>query len=233
MPPEQTLEGKTALVVGAGEGLAKVIAVDLTQRGATVAVLDISDAGSAGMADAARIEQALAGLRASLERIDILVDVVGETAAGGPSPADAGAAGELSGHVALSRAMVNEMAARGSGRIVFVPVSAATADGPQATVAVAAAKGGIVGVARALAVEFAPSNITVNCVGPGPTDLPGQQPWAARNPEVVSGLMERIPMRRMAAPEDVAAAVAFLASDRAAYITGIVLGVNGGATGEI
>ena len=94
----------------------------------------------------------------------------------------------------------------------------------------AAAKGGVISLTKSLALEFARHGITVNCVSPGPTDTPMLRQFSAGAEGVVERLIKTTPLRRLAQPEDIAAAVLFLASDRASHITGQVLSVSGGLT---
>ena len=92
------------------------------------------------------------------------------------------------------------------------------------------AKGGVIAFSKTLAREMARHGITVNCVCPGPTNTPMLQELATHNPKLHEALRRAVPMRRLGEPADIAAAVAFLASDDASYITGQVLSVSGGLT---
>lgn len=203
------LEGKVALVAGAGGALGRAIAEELAESGARTAPL------ACDFADPKAVEAAVVEAMAALGQIDILVDVASPADGEGPAVA------QLPGHLALARAVVKHMEGRGYGKLVFVaPVPGARGPAP----ATGAATGALIGLTRALARELAPRGVTVNCVCPGPMDS-----MAQGAPEEAKALAARTPMRRLARPEDVAAAVAFLASDAAAYVTGIALGVDGGA----
>lgn len=131
---------------------------------------------------------------------------------------------DLTGTLRALRAVIPHMVREKRGRIVTV-ASMWGEVGASCESAYSAAKGGVIAATKALAKELAPSNITVNCVSPGVIDTDMN---AALSPEAKAELAAETPLGRIGAPEEVAAAVAFLASDDAAFITGQVLGVNGG-----
>lgn len=114
---------------------------------------------------------------------------------------------------------------RDGGRIVTISSGAARTGGLATGPAYAASKGGVEALTKALAQQLAPRRITVNCVSPGATDTPMLD---AHPPERIAAIAAANPMSRLATPQDVAAAISFLASDGAAYLTGVVLPVNGG-----
>jgi 2-hydroxycyclohexanecarboxyl-CoA dehydrogenase len=131
----------------------------------------------------------------------------------------------LLGPVRVSRSMLPLMLERG-GSIVNVGSDAGRVGSTGETV-YAGAKGGVIAFIKSLAREMCRHGIRVNCVCPGPTDTP----LFARQPEAMrAALVKAIPMRRLASATDVAHAIAFFASDRAAYVTGQVLSVSGGLT---
>ena len=243
-----TLAGQIALVTGASRGIGRAIALELARQGATVI-------GTATTADGARgIQEALAGaghatgrgevldvndpaaadallarLLKDQGRIDVLVNNAGITRDNlamrlKDEDWDAVISTNLSAPFRLSRALMRGMMKARHGRIVNVTsVVASMGNAGQANYA--AAKAGVEGMTRALARELGSRNITVNCVAPGFIDTDMTR---ALDPAQVEALSQQIPLGRLGKPEDIAAAVAFLASPAAAYVTGATLHVNGG-----
>lgn len=242
-----TLEGKVALVSGASRGIGQAIARELSRRGATV----IGTATTAAGVDAVSAElQAGAGrgcgwlldvtqtpaVDAALKAISeefsppvILVNNAGVTRDNlllrmKEDEWDAVLATDLSSVYRLSKAVLRGMLKARFGRIINIAsVIAATGNAGQSNYA--AAKAGMLGFTKSLAQEVGSRGITVNAVAPGfiDTDMTRALPKEQR-----AALIERIPLNRLGSAQDVAAAVAFLASDEAAYITGQTLHVNGG-----
>ncbi|OGD24541.1 MAG: 3-oxoacyl-[acyl-carrier-protein] reductase [Candidatus Aminicenantes bacterium RBG_13_63_10] len=242
-----TLNGQVAVVTGASQGIGRAIALELAAAGAVVQAVDIQmekledvvrDIQAAGgqaaphAADVSRGDQAEAVVRAVLAahgRIDALVNNAGITRDGllmrmKEEDWDAVLAVNLKGVFNFSRAVVRTMLARRSGRIVNI-ASVVGMMGNAGQANYAASKAGVIGFSKSLAREVAPRGVTVNCLAPGyiATAMTEGLPE-----EVKKAFLELIPMKKFGTPEDVARAVLFLLSDSAAYITGQVIGVNGG-----
>jgi len=240
------LAGRVALVTGASRGIGRAIAARLAAQGATVvaaargdnaaATVDAirttggnAELASADVSDAAAIEALVAGTMQRHGRIDILVNNAGIAKDQlmlrmKRDDWDQVIATNLTAAFALTQAVLKPMIRQKSGRIVCIS-SVVGQSGNAGQANYAASKAGLIGFAKAVAQEVASRNITVNVVAPGliETDMTraitgnAREDWAAK-----------IPLKRLGTPDDIAAAVCFLASDEAAYITGQVLAVNGG-----
>ena len=242
-----SLKDRVALVTGASQGIGRATALALARSGAHVAVAarnseklagvvaEISAAGGTAIAvqmDVADAEQVKIGFRQTTEkfgRLDILVNNAAITRDGlavrmKADDWEAVLRTNLTGaHFCAQQALSVMMRAR-YGRIVNV-TSVVAETGNPGQVNYVAAKAGLIGLTRALALEIASRNITVNAVAPGFIVSPMTNPLSQ---EVKDGLLARIPLGRMGTDAEVAAAIVFLASDEAGYITGAVLDVNGG-----
>ena len=240
------LAGRVALVTGASRGLGRAIALRLGAQGALVVAAargdhaegtaaEIRGAGGAAEAvaldvtDQAACETAVSGALARHGRIDILVNNAGITRDQlmlrlKREDWDAVLATNLTSAFTLTQAVLKPMIRQRSGRIICIS-SVVGQSGNPGQANYAASKAGLVGFAKAVALEVASRNITVNVVAPGmiATDMTDALPEKTRE-----ALVARIPLSRLGAPDDIAAAVCFLASDEASYITGQVLAVNGG-----
>ena len=235
-----------ALVTGASRGIGRAIAWALAERGAAVIAAARSDhartvaddlvgaghraeAASLDVTDATSVTDTVADVLDRFGRIDILVNNAGITRDQlllrmKRDDWDAVVATNLTAAFTCAQAVLKPMIKQRAGRIINI-TSVVGQSGNAGQANYAASKAGLIGFTKALALEVASRNITVNAVAPGliETDMTKglaggvHEEWA-----------ERIPLKRLGTPEDVAGAVVFLASDEAAYITGQVLSVNGG-----
>ncbi|MCO5093225.1 3-oxoacyl-[acyl-carrier-protein] reductase [Bosea sp. (in: a-proteobacteria)] len=238
------LTGRKALVTGATGGLGGAIARTLHAQGASVAIsgtrTEALEAIAAelgerivvtpcDLSDAASVEALVPAAEEKLGGLDILVNNAGITRDNlfmrlKDEDWDAVLAVNLTAAFRLSRAAVKSMMRRRYGRIVAIGSVVGTTGNPgQGNYA--AAKAGLIGMSKALAAEVASRNITVNVVAPGFIESPMTQ---ALNEKQREGILSGVPMGRLGAGADVAAAVAFLASTEAGYVTGQTLHVNGG-----
>jgi 3-oxoacyl-[acyl-carrier protein] reductase len=242
-----SLKNRTALVTGASQGLGRATALALAQAGAHVAaaarsgeklasvVAEIVAAGGEAVAvpmDVADAEQVKTGVRTAIEKLgklDILVNNAAITRDGLAvrmklEDWEAVLRTNLTGaHLCAQQALAAMIRAR-YGRIINV-TSVVAETGNAGQVNYVAAKAGLIGLTRALAVEVASRNITVNAIAPGFIVSPMTAPLPQK---MRDDLVARIPLGRMGTDAEVAAAAVFLASDEAGYITGAVLEVNGG-----
>ncbi len=241
------LEGQIALVTGASRGIGAAIAQELGKQGATVIGTATSDSGAAqitqalqqagvkgvGMAldvnDAAQVEAVLKRISDEFGTLSILVNNAGITKDTllmrmGDEDWDAVLSTNLKSVFRLSQAVLRPMMKARHGRIINIS-SVVGHMGNAGQTNYAAAKAGMAGFAKSLAREVGSRNITVNCVAPGFIDTDMTR---ALSEEHRNGLLQHIPLGRLGGAEEVAAAVGFLASPRAGYITGETLHVNGG-----
>ena len=242
-----SLKGEIALVTGASRGIGLAIALELGRQGATVvgtatrqdgadnigkvlAEHQVQGRGAVlNVTDTASIEALLKDMEANGGMPSILVNNAGITRDNlllrmSEDEWDAILDTNLKSVFRMTKACLRAMTKARKGRIISIS-SVVGATGNPGQVNYAAAKAGIVGFTKALAREVGSRNITVNAVAPGfiDTDMTRALPDAAR-----AGLLKQIPLGRLGSPEDIAAAVAFLASPPAGYITGTTLHVNGG-----
>ncbi len=239
--------GKVALVTGASRGIGRAIAMRLAAGGATVVGTSTSEAGAqafsqavtaAGAQGAGRVldvrnpeqcDALVASVQKEVGDVLILVNnaaVVRDNLALRMKDVEWDEVMEtnLRAVFRLSRAVMRGMMKARWGRIVNI-TSVVAAAGNAGQVNYAAAKAGVVGMARSLARELGSRNITVNCIAPGFIDTDMTR---ALSDEQRGGLLGQIPLGRLGVPEDIASAVAYLASEEAGYVTGTVLHVNGG-----
>jgi len=239
------LENQVALVTGASRGIGQAIALELARQGATVVGTATTEAGAAAISgylqefggkglvlnvtDAAGCAATVDEVQKSYGSLSILVNNAGITQDQlamrmKDEEWDSVIATNLSAVGRLSRAVLRGMMKAKHGRIINI-TSVVGSSGNPGQMNYAAAKAGVAGMSRALAREIGSRNITVNCVAPGFIDTDMTKALSA---EQHAALLTQIPLARLGAPEDIAHAVAFLASPQAAYITGAELHVNGG-----
>lgn len=229
---------KTAVVTGGGSGIGRAVTERLRADGHHVATIDLnaSDEDFAHVADVTDREQvdaALTAIRAQLGPVAILVNAAGLD--GFKRFTDIGFAEwqrvvdvNLNGVFHCIQAALPDMIEAGWGRIVNIS-SSSTHSGVPYMAHYVAAKSAVNGLTKSLALEYGPAGITVNAVPPGFIDTPMLRGAEARGLlGDVQASIDATPVRRIGRPEDIAAACAFLASEEAGYITGQILGVNGG-----
>jgi 2-hydroxycyclohexanecarboxyl-CoA dehydrogenase len=244
------LDGRAALVTGGGSGIGRAIALRLARDGADVALLDrdasaaaaVADevralgrratAVTADVADAPSVTSAVDAARRALGPIRILVNAAGIS---GFAPlvdmTDAQWDGMIGVHLRgtflCTRAALPDMVAAGGGRVVNISSVGGLRGGPMLT-HYAAAKAGVIGFTKALAIEVGGRGVTVNAIAPGLVDTPMLRA-SGLSDAVKEQSMRQTPMGRLGTPDDIAAACAYLVSDEASWFTGQVLSPNGGA----
>jgi 3-oxoacyl-[acyl-carrier protein] reductase len=241
------LQGQVALVTGASRGIGRAIAFALGRAGATVVGTATTEVGANGIGEALRtagipgrgavlnvtdsggVDTLVAAIEKEFGAVSILVNNAGVTQDNlllrmKDAEWDAVVDTDLKSVFRLCRAVLRGMMKARAGRIISI-TSVVGSSGNPGQVNYAAAKAGVAGLTRALAREIGSRGITVNCVAPGfiDTDMTKALPEAQRG-----ALLGQIPLGRLGQVDDVAAAVVFLASPGAAYVTGTTLHVNGG-----
>jgi 2-hydroxycyclohexanecarboxyl-CoA dehydrogenase len=250
------MSNRVALVTGGAQGIGKGIATTLGENGFRVAIADLN----LGAAEETAKEISAAGGEAIAVQIDVtsgdsVRDAIGDVeSALGPIEIVVNNAGwddfmpfvktdeefwdkildiNFKGALRVCHAVVPGMVERRFGRVINIGSDAGRV-GSSLEAIYSGAKGGIIAFTKTLAREVATKGVTANTVCPGPTDTPALRKFADSSGEdadkVIGGMTRSVPMRRLAQPSDVAAAVAFFASDAAEYITGQTLSVSGGLT---
>ncbi|NUO61337.1 MAG: SDR family oxidoreductase [Hamadaea sp.] len=245
MTQSKRFAGDDVLVTGAGSGIGRQIALDFAAEGARVVVTDIDEAGAARVA----AEITAAGGLAVADRLDVTdQEQAGAVLAAHGCPRvlvnNAGVAGDtpfprlareewdrdvdvvLTGTFLVSQTFLPAMAARGGGAVVTI--GSINASGFFGNDAYSAAKAGLESLTRSLAVRYGPAGVRVNLVAPATIATPIWQERIDRDPALLDRLTRWYPLGRVGTPEDVAAAVLFLAGREAGWITGTVLRLDGG-----
>lgn len=242
------LQGRRAIVTGGAGALGQVISRALAAEGADVAILDLNGEGAAKVAESLEGVRGL-GIGADLTDFDAVQDAVGQVirawggvdilvnAAGGgavsffhemtPETWGTQMDRNLNQVFNVTRAVLPSMLDHGFGRIISISSIAAISGGRlvRGAVAYAAAKAGVVGLTKALAIEVAEQGVTVNAIAPGAQATPGRD---NDTPERREKLLDQIPTRLLGKPEHLAEAIVWLASDAAENVTGLILPLDGG-----
>jgi NAD(P)-dependent dehydrogenase (short-subunit alcohol dehydrogenase family) len=228
---------KNAVVTGGASGIGQAVAARLRADGLHVAVLDLNPSDDefsfvADVTDRGQVDQALNAIRAKLGPVSVLVNAAGLESFKRFSDLDFDRWQRvidvnLNGVFHCVQAVLPDMIEAGWGRIVNIS-SSSTHSGQPFMSAYVAAKSAVNGLTKSLALEYGPQGITVNAVPPGFIDTPMLRKSEERGYLAVQQSIENTPVRRIGRPEDIAAACAFLVSEEAGYITGQILGVNGG-----
>jgi 2-hydroxycyclohexanecarboxyl-CoA dehydrogenase len=230
---------KTAVVTGGASGIGRAVAERLRKDGLQVAVIDLSPSDDgfghiADVTDRAQVDKAVAAIREQFGPILVLVNAAGVEGFQKFSKMSFAEWSKvidvnLNGVFHTIQAVLPDMVDAGWGRIVNIS-SSSTHSGQPFMAHYVAAKSAVNGLTKSLALEYGPAGITVNAVPPGFVDTPMLR--SAESRHLLGGTVEdhinRTPVRRVGRPEDIAAACAFFASEEAGYITGQILGVNGG-----
>jgi NAD(P)-dependent dehydrogenase (short-subunit alcohol dehydrogenase family) len=242
---------RCAVVTGAASGMGRAIAERLASLEHRVALLDLDGDAAARAAeelqqsgarviasrvdvsDRAAVDEAIAKVRSEFGPVEILVTSAGIDEFASftditPDTWERMLAVNLTGTFHCVQSVIPDMLAAGWGRIVTISSSSAQS-GAARMAHYVASKGGVIGLTKALAVEYAPSGITVNTIPPGFIDTPMCRKAEARGDlPSIEAVAARTPVRRAGTPDDIAAACVFLCSDEAGYITGQAINVNGG-----
>ena len=247
--------GKTAVVTGGGRGIGRAIALALAQDGCNVAILDLIEENAQAVKKEVealgrralalrvdltqynQVQTAIDKILGELGQIDILVNNAGwdkmePFLESTPEMWEKVIAINFKAVLYTCKTVVPHMVARGSGKVVNIG-SDAGRGGSSGEVVYSGMKAGVIAFSKSLAREVARHNININVVCPGLTETPlldEVRHTSEKTAKIIESITKAIPLRRVGTPEDIANAVAFLASSRADYITGQTLSVSGGLT---
>ena len=244
------LDGRVAVVTGGASGIGRAIAETLAASGASVAIADVNSAAAKEVAevidptatavrgfavdvtDRAGIEALNEEITSELGMVDIIVNCAGWNTgqpflSNAPDFIDKVVALNLLGPITMCHVFLGPLVEAGRpGSVVNISSDAGRVGSLGETV-YAAAKGGVIAFTKSLAREMARHSINVNCVAPGPTDTPL---FHLQPEKIQEALIRAIPLRRLGQPTEIAQVAAFLASEKASYVTGQVISVSGGLT---
>ena len=241
-------EKRIAIVTGAGKGIGQAIAMELGRAGIVPVIFDFDEQAARAtvqaLADAGvettwqgvdvskvdQLERAVGAVEQAYGRIDVLVNNAGVLSTAWPENLtedewDRVLDINLKGVIFATKFVLPAMLRNGYGRIINISSNAGRGGGIGSGVAYSASKAGVLGLTKSLARKYAQKNITVNAVAPGPTSSDIVKGYT---PEEYQKISASIPVGRFGTPEEIAKAVAFLASESSGFITGATLDVNGG-----
>ena len=247
------LAGKSALVTGAGVGIGQAIALAMAAAGAKVLVVDLNEATAeatraviteaggeavtfiADVSDEARVAEMVQCAVDSFGQLDIACNSAAVSRGSGPIHTFEKSVFDQTLDLCLTNTFlcmkyeIEAMLASGGGSIVNISSNASLKGQPYNT-AYAAAKSGVNLLTKSAASEYGHKGIRINAVSPGVIRTPGVEKYFEEQPKIAEGLKQAAVMRRLGEPSEIAEAVTFLASDRASFITGQLLSVDGGAS---
>ncbi|MBN6887356.1 2-hydroxycyclohexanecarboxyl-CoA dehydrogenase [Cytobacillus horneckiae] len=246
------MEEKVVFITGAGRGMGREIAKTLSKKSAKIVVTDVNlenaqstvslieeNGGEAiavycDVTSLESVQNAVESAISSYGRIDILVnnagwDKIEPFLESEPSTWKTIIDINLMGQIHTCKEILPHMINNGYGKVINIASDSGRV-GSSGEGVYSAAKGGVIALTKTLAREMARHKLNVNCIAPGPADTPLFQEIGSYNEGIAAALQKAIPFRRLAKPSDIAHAVAYFASDEAAYITGQTLSVNGGLT---
>jgi 2-hydroxycyclohexanecarboxyl-CoA dehydrogenase len=243
------LEGKIALVTGGASGIGAATARRLAAEGGRVAIADLDEDGgrrvaaeidgvavAMDVADVASVQRGVAAAVGALGPVDVLVNNAGTDRVAffvntDPELWDFVLGVNLRGTIAVTHAVLRSMQERGGGAIVNV-ASEAGRVGSQGSAIYSAAKAGVIGFTRTIARESARYGVRANAVAPGPIDTPllnsAVEVYGELGARLRQAMIDNTALRRIGRPEEVAATIAYLASDDASFVTGQTINVSGG-----